>query len=339
MLIMLFLLSAALTLTVCLKAEAIGRALGIMDVPDPEGRKRHRQATPLVGGLAVILPVIATALYNSGATGIPIFHAYALVLGGGLILGLLDDRNHLPPSFRLGAAAIVAMVGIWMFPAFEIQFLRFTFLDVPIFTDGWGLPFTVLCLVGLQNAVNMADGKNGLVIGLSFIWGVILCFYAPVHLYPLLATLLAGLAITLAFNLQSKLFLGDAGAYALSLAVGLLALYIYNVSFVSVPADMVALWFLIPVVDCVRLMARRMMQKRSPFSPDREHLHHILLRFMGWDKALIAYLSIVFIPCLLAMWLPQLTLLWAGLVMTVYVMVLGAARILQVEEGQPHSSR
>lgn len=337
--IVLLFLAAALTLSVCLKAESIGRLLGIMDVPDPEGRKRHRQATPLVGGLAVVLPLIAVALYNGWATGIPIFHAYALVLAGGLTLGLLDDRNHLPPSFRLGAAALVAFIGIWMFPAFEIQFLRFTFLDVPIFTQGWGLGFTVLCLVGLQNAVNMADGKNGLVIGLSFIWGVILLFYAPVHLYPLLATLLAGLAITLFFNLQSKLFLGDAGAYALSLAVGLLALYIYNVSFVAVPADMVALWFLIPVIDCVRLMARRMMQRRSPFSPDREHLHHVLLRFMGWDKALIAYLSIVFVPCLLAMWLPGLTLLWAGLVVTVYVMVLATAHVLQVEEGHPHSPR
>src|SRR3546814_5035214 len=72
-----------------------------------------------------------------------------------------------------------------------IQCLRFSVSDAPSFTGAWGLPFTVLCLVGLQNAVNMADGKNGLVIGLCFIWTSILVIYAPPHLYPLLATLLA----------------------------------------------------------------------------------------------------------------------------------------------------
>lgn len=68
----------------------------------------------------------------------------------------------------------------------------------------------------------------------------------------------AALAVTLVFNLRGRLFLGDSGSYALSFVVAMLAIYTYDVGFTRLPADLVALWFLIPVVDCLRLMAKRM---------------------------------------------------------------------------------
>ncbi len=85
-----------------------------------------------------------------------------------------------------------------------------------------------MCLVALQNAVNMADGKNGLVIGLSLIWIAALAAYAPVQLTPILIVLAIGLRITMVFNLRNKLFLGDAGSYALSVVIGALTIYAYN---------------------------------------------------------------------------------------------------------------
>lgn len=328
----LMLISALVTLATCLSAMRLGRALGVLDIPDPKGRKKHRHITPLVGGLAIIVPLIITSISYGIVSGVPMFWAFAVIIGGSLLVGFFDDRRHLPPSLRLLAAAFVAFAAIWMFSPFEIQFLRFSFLDIPIFTQGWGLAFTVLCLVGLQNAVNMADGKNGLVIGLSFIWVTILFYYAPGHLYPLMGTMLVCLGITLVFNLRGKLFLGDGGAYALSMAVGSLALYIYNVGFVAIPADMVALWFIIPVVDCLRLMIGRSLKGRSPFSPDREHLHHMLMRFMIWEKALVVYLAMVFVPCFLAIWLPDWTLLWVVLAMSTYLTVLITVRVLQLDQ-------
>jgi len=337
MTLVVFTLATLATLAICSKAMPIGATLKVLDEPDT-GRKRHARVTPLVGGLAIIVPLILVSLYYAMATRLPMFPAYALVLAAALALGFKDDRKHIPAMVRLVLSVVIGTVGLKMFSPFEIQFLRFSFLDAPVFTGAWGLPFTVLCLVGLQNAVNMADGKNGLVIGLCFIWTSILLVYAPAHLYPLLGTLMAGLVITLAFNLSGKLFLGDAGAYALSFAVAMLTLYVYNVNFSALSADMIALFFLVPVVDCLRLMIGRSLKGRSPFSADREHLHHILLRFMNWEKALVAYLAIVFLPSLMAIWMPDLTLLCAVLTVAIYVMLLATARFLQLDQEVPHRS-
>ena len=78
-----------------------------------------------------------------------------------------------------------------------------------------------------------------------------------------------------ALTSDRRLFLGDSGAYALSIAIALLVIYVYGVKFSVLPADVVALWFVVPTVDCPRLMITRVLAGRSPFSSDRNHLHHI----------------------------------------------------------------
>ena len=103
----------------------------------------------------------------------------------------------------------------------------------------------------------MADGKNGIVIGLSLLWVVALVAFGPMHLRPFLVVFAAGLAIALPFNLRGHLFLGDSGTYAISIVVGALTLYVYSVNFTALPADFVMLWFLVPVLDCLRLMVTR----------------------------------------------------------------------------------
>ena len=164
---------------------------------------------------------------------------------------------------------------------------RFSFLDVAIFPPWlWSVAFTVLCVVGLQNALNMADGKNGLALGLLLIWCAFLWFYAPPELAPVLAALIAGLAVTWVFNMRGALFLGDAGTYGLSVAVAFLAIHTYAVGFPSLHADLIALWFLIPVIDALRLMATRVMAGQSPFVADRRHFHHLLQAAMPQHSGL-----------------------------------------------------
>ena len=97
-------------------------------------------------------------------------------------------------------------------------------------------PFTILCLVGLQNAINMADGMNGLLIGLSMFWAACLLKHAPDQLTPYLVLMLLGLAILLLYNLAGALFLGDAGSYAIGGTIGILMIYVYQ-SADGEPAD------------------------------------------------------------------------------------------------------
>lgn len=267
------------------------------------------------------------AVVLASTTGFaPLYASLAVILALFLLLGLVDDRRHIRPLLRLGisvAASIAVLVAV---PGLELTFLKFSFLTNTFFLGGFGLAFTVLCLVGLQNAINMADGKNGLVIGLMLIWTVGLLHFAPAHVEPVLIAFALGLAIALPFNLSGRLSLGDSGTYAISILVGVLTLYAYNVNFAALPADLVALWFLIPIVDCLRLMVARMIAGRSPFSSDRHHLHHILWSLLPQPIGLLAYLGLVGVPFALALVRTDLTLIWAILALASYAVIIGLAR-------------
>ena len=304
---------ALFTLGVCVWATPLGRAAGIVDAPDGQ-LKTHKEATPLVGGIAILVPVALMAAFLALTTDYtPLYLAVGAAVSLFLLLGLADDQRHIRPSVRLAASVAVVLAALFVVPGFTVTFFKFSFLGSAVLLGGFtGAVFTVLCLVGLQNAVNMADGKNGLVIGMSLIWIVLLGLYAPEHMRPLLVVFGVGLAIALAFNLNGRLFLGDSGSYGLSAAVGLIAIYTHNVAFAGFPADAVALMFLIPVLDVVRLMAVRTVQGRSPFRSDRNHLHHVLLGFLSAPQALGVYLALVAVPSLLAYLSPDETIIWAS---------------------------
>ncbi len=314
-----------ITLGLCVWATPIGRAAGVLDAPDGV-RKTHKRPTPLVGGIAVLIPVaIMAAVLTLTTDYSPLYLVLGLAEVAFLVLGFVDDRRHIRPVLRLGISVALVLAALIAVPGFTVTFFKFSFLTNPLFLGGiGGALFTILCVVGLQNAVNMADGKNGLVIGVSLIWVALLALYAPGHLQPLLAVFGAGLAIALAFNLRGKLFLGDSGTYGISAAIALIAIYTHDVAFAAFPADAVALMFLIPVVDVLRLMGLRVLQRRSPFRSDRNHLHHVLLDFLPPRRALAAYLTLVGAPSVLAYLSPGETILWAAAALTVYAVILGA---------------
>jgi UDP-GlcNAc:undecaprenyl-phosphate/decaprenyl-phosphate GlcNAc-1-phosphate transferase len=185
--------------------------------------------------------------------------------------------------------------------------LDFAYPRLSIGLGTWWLAiiFTMICCVGLVNAVNMADGKNGLVIGLCLGWLALLGSRAPTALLPVIGLLGVSLTVLLFFNLRGKLFLGDGGAYGLSSAIGLLAIMIYNSAgphtVRAISADELMLLFAVPVIDSFRLTFVRMRQGRSPMSADRDHLHHHLQARFGWPAGLIVYLLIALLPAAMVM--------------------------------------
>lgn len=310
--------SAAAAFAICLLAQPVASRLGILDSPDND-RKLHHHVTPLVGGLAVIVPVLGLIPFLAVEPVKLIYLVLAMASAVTLLLGFVDDRRHIRPSLRLLLTVLIAIGSIYFVPDFELSFLRFSFLAQSFFLEGWSGVFSVLCLVGLLNAVNMADGKNGLVTGLSLIWCALLALYLPQHSSLLVMGLFACLSVVFFFNIQGRLFLGDSGSYALSMLFGLLAIYAYNINFAYIDADAIALWFLVPVLDCIRLMVSRVLQGRSPFSPDRAHLHHYLERVVPWRLGLPIYLGAVALPALLAYIFPDMTAVWLSSVVIVYV--------------------
>lgn len=308
------------TVLVGLFASPLGRLFGVMDVPG--GRKKHNGETPLVGGIAVcfaILPVLPF-FFDSFLVGSTISVTTFLLL----LLGVRDDHEHLRPSFRLSYSFIVMTVAIWLVPELSLETLRLSFMSGVMNLGSMSIPFTLICLVGLQNAINMADGKNGLVLGLSIIWALSMAVNAPADIANVLWIAILAMAIVMAFNLKGHLFLGDGGTYALSVLWGMLAIYLHQTVPQAIPGDLVVLWFVIPILDCVRLIVSRVINGQSPFQGDRNHLHHLLFEVMpSWKYGLMLYLSVVALPIVVASYFPAytalLTLGMVGVYMLLYV--------------------
>lgn len=291
----------------CSLAGTMGRLLGVIDYPDG-GRKSHARPTPLVGGIALMVPLLLVALVEAtwSRSDSEIFTALVLLGGGFLLLGLYDDRNHVQPTLRLFISAALFGAIVLLEPRLALTRLDLggPFL-IPL--GVLAFPFTILCLVGLQNAINMADGMNGLLIGLSMFWAACLLAYAPGYLAPFLMLMLLGLAILLLYNLAGALFLGDAGSYAIGGTVGILMIYVYQTSGGALPMLTVVLWLLVPVLDCLRVVFVRTLQHRSPFEPDKNHLHHRLAQHWRWPICVAIYLAIVVVPGSIGALAPALT--------------------------------
>ena len=296
----------------------MGRILGVIDYPDG-GRKSHARPTPLVGGIALMVPLLLVALAESlwYGRGGSIFVILAIAGLGFLLLGWYDDRDHVPPGARLVISASLCGALVLLQPDLiltEIELAPHLAVQLGLIA----IPFTIICLVGLQNSINMADGMNGLLIGLALFWTVCLMRYAPDHLQLYLLFMLLGLLILLPYNLRDTLFLGDAGSYSIGATIGILMIYTYNQSDGQLPMLTVALWLFVPVADCLRVMCTRLLSERSPMLGDKNHLHHRLKRRWDATQSLLIYLALAGVPALAAAVWPMLTELLLSLVAAGY---------------------
>jgi UDP-GlcNAc:undecaprenyl-phosphate/decaprenyl-phosphate GlcNAc-1-phosphate transferase len=319
----------------CSPAGPMGRLLGVIDYPDG-GRKSHAKPTPMVGGIALMVPLLLIALISTALGYTPVdIYAILMVVGlGFLLLGWYDDRRHAPPSARLVVSSALFGAVVLLQPDLALSRIDLGpgLPAIPL----WPLafPFTVLCLVGLQNSINMVDGMNGLLIGLSLFWSGCLLFYAPDHLQIYLQLLVLGLAILLPYNLLGALFLGDAGSYSIGATIGLLMIYVHNEANGALPMLTVVLWLMVPVVDCLRVMMVRVLHERSPLSPDKNHLHHRLAGHWRWPVCLVIYLALVAGPGLVAALFPNTTLPMLVLNATAYTGLLWVTRAPRMARAQ-----
>ena len=298
---------AIATLALCYHARLVATKLKLLDVPG--ARKFHARATPLMGGLSLALIVVPINVILVLLLS-PVAWQPTLLLWLGCViiialLGLADDRHSLSANGRLIISMLVFCGAAIIDPAFNIRALSFRYLDFGfgLTSDWFAVIFTTICCVGLVNAVNMADGKNGLVIGLCLGWLAFLSLSLPSVLLPLALIFIVSLIVLLLFNLNNLLFLGDGGSYGFSAAIALLTIFAYNGSGPepagNMSAEQIVLLFCVPVLDAFRLAYRRIRSGRSPMSPDRDHLHHHLQDRFGWPLGLVIYLILAMLPSIL----------------------------------------
>ena len=311
--------AAAITYAVCLAAGPLARRLGVLT---PGGSTRQGKPEPSVtarvGGFAVAIPTLAAMGYLFYQTREGFYAGLGLATFAFLILGYADDRQSLAPAYRLLLALVFSALAIYYSPGLEVSFLRFSFLSKSLFLDQWAPVFTVLCVVGLQNAVSAAGGRKILLPGMMLFWTMLLFYHGTANLYPLLSAIAAALAVVLVFGIRGGLSLGSSGAHSLGVLLGCIAVYAYNQGFLLVTADTVALMFLVPVLDFLRLAISSVLAGYSPLAADRPNLLQLLSEVFDGDRAMLIYFAFVAIPNILAILVPAWTALLLVLVMLVY---------------------
>ena len=249
--------------------------LGLVDGPDG-GRKLQTHAVPKLGGTAVAVTftlaflILATLIGDPGAVGLA-----ASVLLPALcvaLVGFLDDIITLGAWVRLGATTLFALVVWWTGTRAEISSISWIDLTV-----------TVLWVVGITNAVNLLDNSDGLAASTTLVaslgTGVIAAMYGQ-FLIAGLSFALAGAALGFLWHNwhPASVYLGDAGAYFLGFLLAIVTLRLRPVS-IELPwsALIHVLLLLLPIADTCFVVARRLREKRHPFTPGRDHLSHLFM--------------------------------------------------------------
>ncbi|MDH5548095.1 MAG: undecaprenyl-phosphate alpha-N-acetylglucosaminyl 1-phosphate transferase [Gammaproteobacteria bacterium] len=261
--------------------QPVAEHIGLVDKPG--GRKKHKGAVPLIGGIAMYIGLLT----GLSIVDFPFAEIKGLIIAGGLLLaiGTIDDFVDLRPAMRF-LAQITAALMIVFIDGVVLVDLGNLFGNSTFDLGPLSVIFSVIAIVGVINAVNMSDGMDGLAGGLAFVTLTVVGVAALVGSSPLLNVIPLFLAVLfgfLMFNMRSpwrkraQIFMGNGG----SMLLGLILVW-FLVSAAQgedrVISPVTALWLVaLPLLDTVCIMLRRIIKGRSPFAPDREHFHHILL--------------------------------------------------------------
>lgn len=261
-------------------------AIYINLVDQPNARKHHHGSIPLVGGLAVFVVVFSYLLiFPSTITSSFLYLGCASTL---LFVGVLDDLYDI--SFRLRLALQVVISALMMgVGGLFLSHIGYLFGDSATELSYFGYLVTVIVVVGAINAFNMVDGIDGLLGALATItfssMGLLFYFngqqelaaFCTVIVFATVPYILLNLGIPL--GQRFKIFMGDAGSTVIGFTVVWLLLEGSQTQLNPSFSPVTALWLAgVPIIDAVSTISRRVKKGQSPFKPDREHLHHILLR-------------------------------------------------------------
>jgi len=257
----------------------------LYDIPDE--RKVHTRLIPSLGGVGIFGGFLLASLLSIQGYLNPefqYFFAAALVI---FFLGLKDDLMILSATKKfigqiIAASILIHLGGIRL----DSMHGLLGFNELP---EGFGLAVSYLTIIVVMNSFNLIDGVDGLAASLGILSMIVFGTYFFVvnyQAYALFAfSMGASLAAFMIFNHQpAKIFMGDSGSLMIGLVNSILVIKFINIAnapliAVQVPSA-VAIGFsilIVPLLDTLRVFSIRILNGRSPFTPDRNHVHHLLL--------------------------------------------------------------
>lgn len=265
----------------------------LFDLPDL--RKEHIIPIPTMGGIASVIGMVAACIFwldfNRDSFTVSFFFSIAVLL----FIGIMDDLKNLPARYKLALQVAIACL------------IAFSGVRITSFNGMFGIydlhvsaqyTITILAIAGITNAFNLIDGIDGLAGGLGFMslvmLGLFLTLSGDGNNAVIAFALGGGLLGFLYYNFNpARIFMGDTGSLVLGFVISVLCIRLIQINTDTISAvlpharvfafSVVA----IPVFDALRVFTLRIWQGKSPFTPDKNHIHH-LLTSNGWSHSFTA---------------------------------------------------
>lgn len=319
------------SLSACLLLAWLAPWLSLVDCPD--ARKQHVGKVPVVGGIAIMLAyVLAVKVRGISGNLLPAVVPVGLMLA----VGVIDDVRPLSAKFKL----VMQLLAAWLL----LRTSGFALINLPVPGVSEGIPLgflsipvSMLVIVAVTNAINLADGADGLAGGYLLIalagLGFVALTASEVTVFLLVMGLVSALLGFLVCNARhpwqarARVFMGDAGALALGILVCWFAIMLSRGPRPAMPSVLLLYVVALPVMDMVTVSIRRILRGVSPMRPDRTHLHHLLL-YKGFSVELsvpmLWLVDAMLVGLGLGQWLMGVS---AGVMLAVFVILLAAKMI------------
>ncbi len=295
--------------------KIISYKINLIDRPD-NIRKFHSSDVPLIGSFPLVLSLILSLIILKND-----FSSYLIVPLVFFVFGLLDDIQNISYNKKFIIWLATLIIFYFFYPENLIKTVYFESIQYKkILIFEHGLVLTIFCIIVFINAFNFSDGINSLSSYIAIIWLMVINFVLLDEPRNYLSILIFCLLINSIVIYNGKYFLGDSGTLFLSSLIGLETIRIYNTSIISY--ESIFILFMIPGIDMIRLFVTRLSKKKNPFLPDRNHLHHLLIKKYKLFYVLIIYLILVSIPIFLDLVLEINVIYIISVTLTLYFLLI-----------------
>lgn len=267
---------------------------------EPDERKVHKMVIPTLGGLGIFAGFILATLLGVpwGSAEFQYFVAAAVVI---FFLGIKDDILVLSPAKKF-IGQLVAGGIIIIFGGVQITSMH-GFLGIEEIPRLASIILTLFTVIVITNSFNLIDGVDGLAGSLGLITAILFgsyFLYVGQMMFAVMAFSLAGSLVGfLIYNFSpAKIFMGDTGSLLIGLINSIMVIKFINLAgtpnsklpLEAAPAIGFAI-LIVPLFDTLRVFGQRILDRRSPFSPDRSHVHHFLLE-LGFSHKMVTFLCV-----------------------------------------------
>jgi UDP-N-acetylmuramyl pentapeptide phosphotransferase/UDP-N-acetylglucosamine-1-phosphate transferase len=259
-----------------------------MDLPGE--RNSHTVAVPTLGGLGIFIGFILSMTLFTDFKIFPALQYLEFAFVVAFFMGMKDDIIALAPIKKF-VALIFAVAAIVILGDVRISsfYGLFRINELPYWVS---VAFTMFTFLTIVNAVNLIDGINGLCTATSLISSTAfgIWFYLEgsdksMQMVTIISAVIGALLGFLKYNVTpARIFMGDTGSLLLGVLLAFFSIQFletnidYMGSYKIESSPVVAMGFIVlPLVDMVKVFTIRILKKRSPFHPDRNHIHHVLL--------------------------------------------------------------